>query len=112
MKHICTIEGKSRLTLEFEPGSKKSKHLQTQVALQVSGSLDASKYTDDGQVTQLGLPLLVYTYIQGLVACIHVGRAQGWRNDVEHLQYIIAELTRGFAENVDISAGTMKTKLD
>jgi hypothetical protein len=101
-----SLEGRCVLELEHKAGSKISKHVQTKFALTVSKNLDSSKYNDkDGNLTKEGSHVLTNVFVQGLIGNIHLAHKEGFRNDAEHLRYIISELERGFIENVEVGTG-------
>lgn len=93
-----TLEGIVRVTAKHTKGSLKSQHVATDFYLEVSENLDESKYMNDEDVlTADGSKALTQCFIQGLVGNIHMAHERGYRNDVEHLRYIISELERGFS---------------
>lgn len=99
-----TFEAISRVTAEHTKGSTNSRHLTTDFYLEVSENLSASAYMNDEDVlTQKGSEAVTQCFIQGLVSNIHFAHAQGYRNDAEHLRYIISELERGFSSIAETS---------
>lgn len=88
-----------RLTMEHQKGSAKSRHISTEFFLECSPNLDDKQYIDKEDIlTKEGSQALTNCLVQGLIGNIHFSKDQGYRNDVEHLKYIISELERGFAE--------------
>ena len=74
--------------------------------VEVDEPLDESKYINDGDVlTKDGSQALTQCFVQGLIGNIHFAHQSGYRNDAEHLRYIISELERGFAS---IESGRVK----
>lgn len=92
------IEGRSVITLEHQKGDTTSTHVKTDFNLNVSKGLDSSKYFDEDNLpNEIGCKALTQTFVQGLVGNIHHAHEKKYWNDVKHLEYIIAELTKGFA---------------
>ena len=86
------------------PNTGKATVKSSKIDLKLSPNLNESAYLDkDGLPTQEGSKAMTNVFIQGLVANIHAAHDRGFRNDVEHLRYIIAELERGFAAAVSVS---------
>lgn len=93
-----TIEGICRVTASYGNGDKTSKHIATDFFLEVSENLDENKYIDqDDVLTKDGSHALTQCFVQGLIGNIHFAHQKGYRNDAEHLRYIISELERGFS---------------
>lgn len=102
-----SFEGIARVTMEHTKGSTTSKHVATDFFLECSSNLDDKKYmNDDDVLTKDGSHALTQCFVQGLVGNIHFAHQQGYRNDAEHLRYIIAELERGFASIADATKST------
>ncbi len=100
--------GISRLTLEHTPGAKQSKHVATDVRLDVDKQVDCSAYLDkDGLPTKEGSRILSLTLTHGIIAMIHQSHQLGFRDSAEHLRAVIAEMERGFVEIATIKPGTM-----
>lgn len=92
------FEGICRLTMEHKKGSIASRHVATDFFLEVSENLDDKQYINtDDVLTEKGSHALTQCFVQGLIGNIHFAHQQGYRNDVEHLRYIISELERGFS---------------
>ena len=102
-----TFEGVCRVTAEHKKGDTKSRHVATDFYLEVSDNLDANKYFDKEDVlTKQGSEALTQTFIQGLIGNIHFAHQRNYKNDVEHLRYIISELERGFTSIAETSTST------
>jgi len=102
-----SFESRCIIELDHVSGCETSKHLATKVNLIVSKNLDDTHYVDEnGLPTEFGFEALTNNFIQGLVCNIHVAHEKGFRNDAEHLRFIISELERGFIENVKMDIGT------
>lgn len=101
-----TFEAISRVTAEYKKGDSNSRHLSTDFYLEVSENLIESAYIDKEDVlTSKGSEAVTQAFIQGLVGNIHFAQQKGYRNDVEHLRYIIGELERGFSSITETSKG-------
>ena len=100
------IEGRSVVTLEHNKGDKKSKHIQTDFNLDVSGGLDRSMYLENDLPTAVGTKALTIAFVQGLVGNIHHGHQKGYWNDAEHIRYVIEELKKGFVKIADTFPST------
>lgn len=97
-----SFEVVSRLYLDAKPGKTRGKHLRTEVSLSMSNNVDHELYTDgDGYPNSSGSEAITGVLVQALILNIHKSHKEGFRNDVEHLRFIIDELGRGFAENVE-----------
>jgi len=107
MMHF-TFTGVSQIELSYEKGAPKSKHVATNIRLEVSENLDKKQYLDpEGRPTAEGCRALTHALIQGLVANIHNAHQKGWRDSAEHLRHVIQELERGFVQVADVQDGTM-----
>lgn len=96
-----------RLTLEHKQGSTTSQHVATDFFIEVSPNLKVDTYMNENYIlTKEGASITTQCLIQGLVGNIHFSHAQGYRNDAEHLRYIISELERGFVQLTEIQKGT------
>lgn len=97
----------SRLTLEVH---KEYKHPRLEYAdflLEVSKELEYNDYHNkDGSPNAAGVQAMANCFIQGLNGLIHFAHKQGYRNDAEHLRYIVSELQRGFVENIEVVKNT------
>jgi hypothetical protein len=101
------IQFETRVVLDLEhTGGPSSKHISTRMNLNCSSNIDNTLYMDEtGFPTKEGSLVMTNVLIQGLVCNIHQSQANGFRNDSEHLRYIIAELERGFASVVEVGRG-------
>ncbi len=101
------IQFETRVVLDLEhTGGPTSKHISTRMNLNCSNNIDNTLYMDDeGFPTKEGSLVMTNVLIQGLVCNIHQAQENGFRNDSEHLRYIIAELERGFASVVEVGRG-------
>lgn len=108
-----SLKATTILTLDYNPKSKSSlsKHVSTEIELELSENVDKSHYIQekkDGSspLTKLGAEALTKTLIQGLVTSIHSAHEAGYWDSAEHLRYIISELERGFVQvgNVDFKS--------
>ena len=101
-----SFEGIVKVTAEHTKGSSTSKHVSTDFYLEVSDNLDDKKYMNkDDVLTAEGSKAVAQCFVQGLIANMHFAHNQGYRNDVEHLRYIISELERGFSSVADTMQG-------
>lgn len=99
----CHFKVISVLVVDHNPGIKKSKHKHTMFNLELSDNLDKPRYFDkEGLANKEGSQLITAVLVESLIGNIHMAQQKGYRNDVEHLKHIIAELERGFASNVNI----------
>ena len=104
-----TLEARVEVTMEHTDGEKSSKHINTNCNLDVSKNLDRKMYFGEDELpTKDGSKALTQTLVQGLVGNIHYAHQRGFRNDVEHMKYIVAELTRGFASVANVSPSEFK----
>lgn len=95
---IFKIEGRSVLTLEHKKGDTTSSHVKTDFNLEVEG-LDKSQYLGEDELpTAEGSKALTQAFVQGLIGNIHYAHQKGYRNDAEHIKYVIEELKRGFVQ--------------
>ena len=91
------------LTLLPKPKENRSTHLATDFNLVVPPNVDEKQYLDsDGIVNKIGSHVVTQCFVQGLIANIHMAHGQGFRNDAEHLRYIIQELENGFVRLADV----------
>lgn len=94
----ASFTGISKITLEPNPDGKSSKHIATDIRLELSKNQDKSDFLDfKGRPKEGGIKPLTQTFIQGLVANIHHAHGMGWWDSAAHLRYVIDEITRGFA---------------
>ena len=101
------FRGECLLVLDHKEGESRSKHVETKFNLSLSPNLDPTQYFgEDGLVKGEGIKALTNVFIQGLVGNIHLGHKNGSWNDVEHLNYIIEQLGKGFAEIGEVGEGT------
>jgi hypothetical protein len=98
------------LTLEHKKeDSNKSKHVATDLRLEVSPNLNRAEYLDEDDLpTKSGAAAMTVTLVQALVANIHHAHQKGFRDSADHLRYIMAELQKGFAETAIVQQGNMK----
>lgn len=100
----------SQIELSHDKGAPKSKHVATNIRLEVSDNLDRSRYMDkELRPTEEGSRALTQTLLSGLAANIHNMHQKGWRDSAEHLRYVISELERQFIEVANVSNGVMDT---
>ena len=98
-----SFEARVILELEHKQGWDKAKHVGTKFNLKTSSELDKRMYMDRNDIlNKQGSETLTNVLIQGLVGNIHMAQQQGFRNDAEHLRYIISELERGFVAIVEV----------
>jgi len=101
-----SFEARVVLELEHKKGCKSSKHIGTKFNLRTSSDLDKKMYMDNnGILNKTGSETLTNVLVQGLIGNIHMANQQGFRNDAEHLRYIISELERGFVAIVEVGIG-------
>ncbi len=100
----CYLDARCVLVLDYTEGEKTSKHVQTQINVDVSPNLERSNYlTEEDVPTEEGCKALTHCFVQGLVANIHHSHLHGYRDKEEHLSYIIAQLNNSL--NLDASSG-------
>jgi hypothetical protein len=98
-----SFEARVILELEHKPGWSTAKHVGTKFNLKTSSELDKRMYMDKNDIlNNKGSESLTNVLIQGLIGNIHMAHQQGFRNDAEHLRYIISELERGFVAIVEV----------
>lgn len=96
------------VTADYVNGNTSSTHIATDFRLEVSKHLDQSMYNDKrGLPTKAGSHALTNTLVQGLIGNIHHAHQKGFKNDAEHLRYIIEQLERGFIAIAETGEGTM-----
>jgi len=103
-----TLEARVVLTLENKKGMSRSKHISTDFNLNVSDNLDKTQYLENDLPTKEGFKVLSNILIQGLVGNIHQAHERGFRNDAEHLRWVISELERGFVAIAEVGVSTFK----
>lgn len=104
----ASFTGISKITLSPNPDGKTSRHIATDFTLEVSKNQDKNMFLDfKGRTKKEGVKPLTMTFIQGLVGNVHFAHERGYWDSAEHLRYIIAELTRGFASVASVSEGEM-----
>lgn len=100
-----TIDAFSQVTLEGKDGVQTSKHISTEIHLDVSDELDRSKYiSKEGLPTELGSKAITQCFTQGLICNIHAAHETGQWDSAAHLRYIISELERGFVTVATVEA--------
>jgi len=104
-----SFEAKVVLTLEYKKGMATSKHVATDLNLEVIGELDKTQYLDKEDLpTEAGSKVLSNVLVQGLVGNIHLAHEKGFRDSAEHLRWIISELERGFVEVTNVEQSNFK----
>lgn len=98
MEISCT--GVTKLNMEYVKGATKPSLTSVEFNLQVSSNLDKDAYFENHVPNATGTKTLTQCFIQGLIGNIHRAHQMGYWNDAEHLRFIIAELEKGFVENV------------
>lgn len=103
-----TITGTVKVTADYVKGAAYSRHISTDFRLDVSKHLDQQQYNDKrGLPTKMGSHALTNAFVQGLIGNIHHAHQKGYKNDAEHLRYIIEQLERGFIAIAETGEGTM-----
>lgn len=103
---IYSLEGRVKVTMEHSKGAITSVVKATDFYLTISKNLDQGKYLDkNGLPTAAGSHSLTVAFVMGLIGNIHMAHKKGYRNDAEHLRYIIAQLERGFVELAEPEEG-------
>lgn len=104
------IEGRCVVTLEHKPGEKTSKHITTDLNLNVSENIDRLHFLDKEDLpTAAGTKALTQCFVQGLIGNIHRAYQKGYWDSAEHLKYIIAELERGFVQVAEVYPSNFKS---
>lgn len=101
-----TFYGWCTLTLDYQPGAEGSKHISTDFNLEFpeKSILSVEGYIDEnGHPTAEGSKVLTEIFLQGLIGNIHIAHKKGFRDDVEHLMYIISKLEQGFATPAEVN---------
>lgn len=103
-----TMTGAVKVTANYTNGASSSTHVATDFRLDVSKHLDQSQYNDKrGLPTAMGSHALTNVFVQGLIGNIHHAHKNGFKNDAEHLRYIIEQLERGFVAIAEVGEGEM-----
>jgi len=66
-------------------------------------------FNENGTINKEGSKMFTDTLIQGLIANIKNSQTQNYRDEVEHIKYVISELGRGFAESPESISTTKKS---
>jgi len=107
MNKICVIEALARIYLV--PKKEGSTLERAEFTFSVSTNMDKSKYMDpDEKPTKAGSHAITQAFIQGLAANVKFAHAEGFRDEVEHMNYIIAELGRSFATQASVEHSLME----
>lgn len=110
MKNHFSFTAISQVEMEHETGTPLSKHVKTNLRLEISKNLDRKIYlTPDDLPSPEGIKPLTVALIQGLVANIHSAHQSGVWDSAQHIRYIIDELQRGFVQVTEVSKSTMDT---
>lgn len=105
MQQLFTIEVAAKLILEGP--AARPRLIEVQTSLQVSENMNQSAYFDaSGILSPTGHKVSMNALVQGLIATIKGAHAIGYGNEVQHLEWVIAELGRAFAAPSDISHAT------
>lgn len=96
----------AQLVVEYNAVTGKARPLETNIRLDVSPELDASKYMDDETIfTKEGGKIMTEALTQALIANIHICHEHGFRDSAEHLRYVLKQITEGFSIVPDITKG-------
>lgn len=100
------FESRARAIFQTNPDQRTSRLLETRFNLTHSENLIPRTYTDENDIpTEEGFRFLSIVLTQSLVGVIHLMHQRGYKNDVENLRGIIAELSAGFAEVAAVGEG-------
>lgn len=103
-----TVTGIVKVTADYAKGAASSRHVATDFRLEVSKHLDREQYNDKrGLPTKMGSHALTNAFVQGLIGNIHMAHQKGYKNDAEHLRYIIDLLEKGFVAIAETGEGVM-----
>lgn len=103
------FEARVSVTIEHHKGDKGSNVKTADFNLNVPTNVDEDMYLDKhGLPTKDGSKILTLALVQGLIGNIHYSKEMGFRDDSEHLRWIIAHLERGFATVTTLEAGEFK----
>lgn len=106
-----SFEGLVKLTMDYQEGETRSKHVSTEFLLNVSDGLDKSKYLDHEELPNAeGSFALSNVLVQGLIGNIHFAHDVGFRDSAEHLRWIIAELEKSFVAVANVTKSTYNDK--
>ncbi len=97
----------SRVTLDNVPGELTSRHIATDIRLEISNNLDHHIYLKKGLPTKEGATLLTKALVSGLSANIHACHQKGYKDSAEHLREVIKQLEEEFITVADIQEGKM-----
>lgn len=97
----------TKLHLTYEQGAKTSLHNGLDLRLELSKNLQKEKYLVRDLPTKEGSHVITGALVQGLIANIKMSHEKGWRDESEHIRYIISELQRGFVQDATVSEGLM-----
>jgi hypothetical protein len=99
----------SKLDIEHDLTTQKSKHNGINILLEPSENLDRSQYVNsDGYLTKIGNEVLTQVLVQALIGNIHLAHQHNKIDSAKHLREIISELEKGFIENVKIDTTVLK----
>lgn len=103
------IEFEARCILQLkhsERSAEKPQHLSTKYNLVVSDNLEKKVYlNDNGMVTAAGSKVLTNVFLQGLIGNVFQSHEAGFRDQKEHIEFIIEEIRRSADKVVSIEAG-------
>lgn len=93
----------AKVKIDYKLGCKPT--LQTvDIEIGLDEQVDESMYRlPDTNLTKEGCNVATQCFIQGAIANVKYAHALGYRDESEHLRYIVAELERAFVANADVN---------
>lgn len=92
----------SKVELSVTADGKNSNLDAIKFNLKVSDNLDKSRYLKDNLPHKDGLKATSVAFVQGLIGNIKLAHKQGVWDEVRHIEWIIAELGKGFATIAEV----------
>lgn len=109
---MLTFTASARIHCEMQKEYKMPQLRSTEIILDTHAPLEQSAYeNEDGLPNAAGLNAMRSCFIQGLVAIIHTEHQQGIKDSAENIRFIIDEIARGFAENVEVTQGIFNEEI-
>lgn len=98
-----SYEVRVKMTIQANPDGKSSKHIGTNVLLELDTLLDDTMYFDkDERPTREGYNMIMHTLVSGLSNNIHAAHQCGAWDSAGQLRKIIDELERAFVRQATV----------